>query len=146
MLLIISFFSGCASINQPSQQSSSSPSAPYNKPYKVKGATYYPLKTAAGYREEGIASWYGSESGDRTAMGTRFLPQNLTAAHKTLPLPSRVRVTNLSNGRSVEVLVNDRGPFVGSRIADLSQAAAAYLGMLRRGIAHARIEVVRDDH
>ncbi|MEK7792031.1 MAG: septal ring lytic transglycosylase RlpA family protein [Pseudomonadota bacterium] len=140
MLLIISFFSGCASMNQPSQQTyqSGSTAAPYNKPYKVKGATYYPLKTATGYREEGIASWYGSESGDRTAMGTRFLPQNLTAAHKTLPLPSRVRVTNLSNGRSVEVLVNDRGPFKGNRLIDLSHGAAKKIGL--HGLTKVRIE------
>ena len=73
--------------------------AAYNKPYSVKGKTYYPLLNADGYIERGIASWYGAESGNRTAMGSPFNPNRLTAAHKTLPLPCKVRVTNLKNGR-----------------------------------------------
>ncbi|MGZ8162650.1 MAG: septal ring lytic transglycosylase RlpA family protein [Methylobacter sp.] len=112
--------------------------AAYNRPYKVKGKTYYPMASARGYSEQGIASWYGHESGNRTAMGTRFKPQGLTAAHKTLPLPSKVRVTNLHNGRSVVVMVNDRGPFRKNRLIDLSHGAAKQIGV--RGLAKVKVE------
>ena len=112
--------------------------APYNRPYKVKGIRYYPIANPEGYKERGIASWYGSESGNRTAMGVKFRPQALSAAHKTLPLPSRVRVTNLSNGRSVVLIVNDRGPFVKNRLIDLSQGAAKVIGV--RGLAKVEVE------
>lgn len=111
--------------------------AAYNKPYRVKGKTYYPMTSAVGYSETGIASWYGSESGNRTSMGTRFRPHGLTAAHKTLPLPSKVRVTNLRNGRSIVVLVNDRGPFKKNRIIDLSHGAAKKLGV--NGLAKVKV-------
>lgn len=112
----------------------------YNRPYKVKGRMYYPLPSAVGYKEFGIASWYGSESGNRTAMGTRFLPDGISAAHKTLPLPSKVRVTNLNNGRSILLVVNDRGPFKNGRLIDLSQGAARQLGI--RGLARVKVEYV----
>lgn len=114
--------------------------APYNKPYKVKGKTYTPLASAIGYKAIGTASWYGAESGNRTASGARFHPHELTAAHKTLPIPSRVRVTNLKTGRSVDVLVNDRGPFKSNRLIDLSQGAAKEIGML--GMAEVSVEYV----
>ncbi len=116
------------------------PRAAYNRPYKVKGRTYYPLKTARGYRERGIASWYGWESGDRTAMGTRFNPRGLTAAHRTLPLPTRVKVTNLKNRRSVIVTVNDRGPFVRGRLIDLSYGAAKALRL--NGLGPVEVEAL----
>lgn len=116
---------------------------PYNRPYRVRGRTYYPLPTSAGYRERGIASWYGAESGNRTAMGVRFDPNGLTAAHKSLPLPTRVRVTNLRNGRSVEVLVNDRGPFAKGRLIDLSRGAARAIGM--RGLAEVEVAALSYD-
>lgn len=116
--------------------------APYNKAYTVKGKTYYPMRTAVGYRETGIASWYGSESGNRTAMGTRFNPQGITAAHKTLPLPTKVKVTNLRNGRSVVVTVNDRGPFKKNRLIDLSHGAAKKIGLDRQGVTKVRIEYI----
>lgn len=112
--------------------------AAYNKPYRVKGRTYYPMASAIGYSESGIASWYGSESGNRTAMGTPFKPHGLTAAHKTLPLPCKVRVTNLHNGRSIVVLVNDRGPFKRHRLIDLSHGAAKKIGI--NGLARVKIE------
>lgn len=112
----------------------------YNKPYKVKGRTYYPMASAVGYSESGIASLYGSESGNRTAMGTHFIPHQLTAAHKTLPLPCKVRVTNLQNGRSVIVLVNDRGPFRKGRLIDLSQGAAKKIGI--KGLAKVKVEYI----
>jgi rare lipoprotein A len=93
---------------------------------------------------EGIASYYGHElAGNRTASGERFNPQALTAAHRTLPLGTKLRVTNLSNGKSVVVRVNDRGPFVGKRILDLSLAAAREINMIRSGHARVAIEIVR---
>jgi rare lipoprotein A len=93
--------------------------------------------------QEGIVSWYGAAFHDRrTASGERFDADALTMAHPSLPFGTRVKVTNLRNGRSIVVRVNDRGPFVGRRIADLSQAAAEELGMMRRGVAKARIEVL----
>jgi rare lipoprotein A len=112
--------------------------AAYNRPYKVKGKTYYPMASAAGYSEQGIASWYGYESGNRTSMGTHFNPKAYTAAHKTLPLPSKVRVTNLHNGRSIVVLVNDRGPFKKNRLIDLSHGAAKKIGL--QGLTKVKIE------
>ena len=93
--------------------------------------------------QEGVVSWYGANFHDRkTASGERFDSEALTMAHPSLPFGTLVRVTNLRNGRSVVVRVNDRGPFVGTRIADLSQAAASEIGMMRRGVARARIEVL----
>jgi rare lipoprotein A len=93
--------------------------------------------------QEGVVSWYGAQFHDRpTASGELFDATALTMAHPTLPFGTQVRVTNLRNGRSVVVRVNDRGPFVGSRIADLSHAAAAEIGMVRRGVAAARLEVL----
>lgn len=150
MLLIAGLVSGCASLFPgsstpgPEIRGHRTPNlnAAYNRPYKVKGVTYYPLRTASGYREIGHASWYGSESGNRTAMGTRFVPHGLTAAHKTLPLPTRVRVTNLQNGRYVDVIVNDRGPFKKDRIIDLSHGAAKKIGL--HGIAKVRVEYLSD--
>lgn len=112
----------------------------YNKPYTVKGKKYFPMKSAANYSEQGYASWYGSESGNRTATGSRFRPQGLTAAHKTLPLPCKVRVTNLSNGRSIDVIVNDRGPFRSDRLIDLSQGAAKKIGL--KGLAQVKVEAL----
>ena len=97
--------------------------------------------------QEGVVSWYGAAFHDRpTASGERFDSEAMTMAHPTLPFGTQVKVTNLRNGRTVVVRVNDRGPFVGKRIADLSRAAAAQLGMMKRGVARARIEVLgRDD-
>lgn len=114
----------------------------YNRPYTVKGHTYYPMASATGYSESGVASWYGSESGNRTSMGTPFNPQGLTAAHKTLPLPCKVRVTNLLNGRSIVVLVNDRGPFKRGRLIDLSHGAAKQIGI--NGLARVKVEYLDD--
>lgn len=111
----------------------------YNRPYTVLGRSYTPLRTAAGYDAIGTASWYGWESGSTTAMGTRFNPRLFSAASRVLPLPSCVQVTNLDNGRSALVLINDRGPFVDSRILDLSYGAAQALGVTRTGTATVRI-------
>ncbi len=112
--------------------------APYNRPYQVRGKRYYPLTNPNGYKQRGIASWYGAESGNLTAMGVKFNPDGLSAAHKTLPLPSRVKVTNLKNGRSIVLVVNDRGPFAKNRLIDLSQGAARAIDV--KGLAEVEVE------
>jgi rare lipoprotein A len=104
--------------------------------YDVDGHRYFVLASADGYLERGVASWYGpSFHGGNTSSGELYDMYGMTAAHKTLPLPSYARVTNLRNGRSVVVRINDRGPFVANRIIDLSYTAAARLDMLRDGTA-----------
>lgn len=140
LLLLTGLFIGCASRPPllPAHKPAYSHKAPYNRPYTIRGKTYYPLPSAEGYKERGIATWYGSESGNRTAMGTRFKPHGLSAAHKTLPLPAKVRVTNLRNGLYVDVLVNDRGPFKRGRLVDLSQGAAKKIGL--RGKTEVEVE------
>jgi rare lipoprotein A len=111
--------------------------------YEVMGQRYYVMKTAAGYRERGIASWYGTKfHGRTTSSGEPYDMYAMTAAHKTLPLPTYVRVTHRGNGRSIIVRVNDRGPFVGDRIIDLSYAAAVRLGMHNDGTALVDVEVI----
>ncbi len=114
-------------------------------PYQVRGAWYYP-KVDYSYAETGIASWYGPGfHGKSTANGEAYDQDALTAAHRTLPMPSMVRVTNLDNGRSVKVRINDRGPFKNGRIIDLSRHAADLLDMRRRGTAKVRVEIVKDE-
>jgi rare lipoprotein A len=113
-------------------------------PYTVLGKTYYLLPTADGYHEVGIASWYGTKfHGRATSNGEPYDMFAMTAAHKTLPIPSYVRVTNLENGRSAIVRVNDRGPFHDDRLIDLSYAAARKLDVFDQGTA--RVEVVAID-
>jgi rare lipoprotein A len=102
-----------------------------NKPYDAMGQRYEPLRPDAEYRESGLASWYGGKfHGRKTASGELYNMNAMSAAHKTLPLPSYARVTNPANGRSVIVRVNDRGPFIKGRIIDLSYSAAARLDAL----------------
>ncbi len=111
--------------------------------YTVLGKTYRTLSTAAGYDEVGVASWYGKDfHGRLTANGERYDMHGLSAAHKTLPLGTVVRVTNLQNGRSVDLVVNDRGPFVNGRIIDLSYGAAKHLGSAAQGLAQVRVTAV----
>ncbi|MBF8273368.1 MAG: rare lipoprotein A [Magnetococcales bacterium] len=114
-------------------------------PYTINGRTYFPMPDtdAENFVAEGIASWYGPNfHGEDTANGELFDMYGMTAAHKTLPLPTTVRVTNLYNGLSTTVRVNDRGPFIGDRIIDLSKSAAEELKFLNRGTAKVRIEVL----
>lgn len=112
------------------------------KPYTVMGKTYYPAETYD-YVETGIASWYGPGfHANKTASGERYDQNELTAAHRTLQMPSLVRVTNLDNGRSVVVRVNDRGPFARGRIMDVSAKAAELLGMVRSGTARVKLELL----
>lgn len=104
--------------------------------YDVMGKRYFVLSSGVGYVERGVASWYGPGFHKvRTSIGEPYDMYAMTAAHKTLPLPAYVRVTNLQNGLSIVVRVNDRGPFVGNRIIDLSYTAASKIGMLRNGTA-----------
>ena len=113
-------------------------------PYQVGGVWYYPERDLA-YDETGIGSWYGDEfAGRLTANGEIFDPDMVTAAHKTLPMPSVVRVTNLDNGKSLVVRINDRGPFVAGRIIDLSREAARLIGYRDQGIARVRVQVLAE--
>jgi rare lipoprotein A len=115
------------------------------KPYQVGGIWYYP-KADYEYNETGIASWYGPGfDGKRTANGEIFDTNGLTAAHKTLPMPSMVRVTNLENGRSISVRVNDRGPCSPGRGIDLSRRGAQLLGFIEKGTARVRVEIMAED-
>ena len=124
------------------------PKSRYGNPhsYRVRGTRYYVLKSSRGYSERGIASWYGTKfHAQRTSSGELYNLYAMTAAHKTLPIPSYVRVTNLQNNREIIVKVNDRGPFANNRIIDLSYVAAKKLGMLRHGTALVKIAVI-DPH
>ena len=113
-------------------------------PYNVGGVWYYPKRDLT-YDETGIGSWYGDEfAGRLTAYGEIFDPEKITAAHKTLPMPSVVRVTNLDNGKSLVVRVNDRGPFVAGRIIDLSRESARLLGFKDQGIAKVRVKILAE--
>ncbi len=112
-----------------------------NTPYTLAGVTYTPMGSANGYSESGEASWYGTKfHGKQTANGEIYDMFKMTAAHKTLPLPSYVKVTNVENGKSVVVRVNDRGPFHGNRLIDLSYVAAKKLGFSNSGLAGVAIE------
>ncbi|GGI99215.1 septal ring lytic transglycosylase RlpA family protein [Halopseudomonas pertucinogena] len=115
---------------------------PYKaSPYSVLGRSYTPMQDGRNYRETGLASWYGTKfHGQLTANGENYDLYGMTAAHKTLPLPTYVRVTNLDNQRSIIVRVNDRGPFHSDRIIDLSYAGAVKLGFAERGTARVRVE------
>jgi len=112
------------------------------RPYQVGGIWYYPAEDPS-YNQVGLASWYGREfQGSKTANGERFDRKRLTAAHPTLPMPVIVRVTNLDNGRSTLVRINDRGPFRPGRIIDVSQAAAQALGFEKQGVTRVRVQYV----
>jgi len=114
-----------------------------SSPYTVNGVTYYVLQQYVGYRETGTASWYGTKfHGRPTANGEPYDLFGPTAAHKSLPIPSFVRVTNLENGLSMIVRVNDRGPFHADRVIDLSYGAAVRLGFAEQGTARVQVEVI----
>ncbi len=122
------------------------PRSRYGNPetYEVFGKKYRVMKSARGHVERGLASWYGPGfHAERTSSGEPYDMYSMTAAHKTLPIPSYVRVTHLGNGRSIVVRVNDRGPFVGNRIIDLSYTAAYKLGMIGTGTAPVEIRVLQ---
>lgn len=132
-ILILFFLSSCAS--RPSYI------AGYPKPYKVNGEWYQPVPHAKDFRERGLASWYGKDfHGKQTSNGEIYDMYDMTAAHKTLPLGTHVRVINLDNDRETHVRINDRGPFVQDRIIDLSYAAAKRIGVVGPGIA--KVEII----
>ncbi|MCE9679012.1 septal ring lytic transglycosylase RlpA family protein [Shewanella sp. AS1] len=113
------------------------------KSYTVLGKTYQVMPSGKGFKQSGVASWYGAKfHGHLTSNGETYDMYSMSAAHKTLPLPSYVKVTNVANNSSVIVRVNDRGPFHDNRIIDLSYAAAHKLGMLKTGTANVEIEVI----
>jgi rare lipoprotein A len=115
------------------------------KPYQVKGVWYYP-QADYNYDETGIASWYGPGFHSKaTANGETYDENDLTAAHKTLPMPSLVRVTNLENGRSIVVRINDRGPFVNNRVIDMSRRGAQLLGFEQNGTAKVRVQIMKEE-
>lgn len=115
------------------------------KPYKIMGKWYYPQEDY-GYSEVGMASWYGKDfHAKKTANGENYDMNALTAAHRTLPLPSIVKVTNLENGRSLVLRVNDRGPYVKNRIIDISKRGAQLLGYQAQGVAKVRVEVLEEE-
>ncbi len=150
-IFLLLFLDGCASgpsaPASPKTGSSVSTGGGYKvgQPYQIGGTWYYPHEDFS-YDETGIASWYGADfHGQRTANGEMYNMEELTAAHKTLPLPSLARVTNLENGRSIVVRINDRGPFSGARIIDVSQRAAQLLGFEQTGTAKVRVQVLADE-
>ena len=113
------------------------------RPYTINGKTYYPTTVSVGDTASGIASWYGPDfHGKKTSNGETYNMNAMTAAHKTLPMNTMVRVTNLGNGAQTTVRINDRGPFVAGRIIDLSKAAATSIGMIGTGTARVKLEVV----
>jgi len=115
------------------------------KPYKIRGTTYYP-KEDYHYSEVGMASWYGKDfHNKKTANGEKYDMNTLTAAHRTLPLPSIVKVTNLENGRSLVLRVNDRGPYAKNRIIDISKRGAQLLGYQVQGTAKVRVEILEKE-
>ncbi|MDR2076194.1 MAG: septal ring lytic transglycosylase RlpA family protein [Desulfovibrio sp.] len=138
------FLSGCALFREGGGESTAPASGQRGaKPYTIRGKTYYPLTSADGYREEGIASWYGKDfHGKTTANGERYDMYGATAAHKILPFGTKVRVTNPRNKRSITVRINDRVPFVANRVIDLTYTGARALDMLAAGTAPVILEAV----
>lgn len=158
LLLSGTLLSGCAEMNlfghmaksvggdnPPPPSASAATNYKVGKPYQVAGVWYYPQEDFA-YDETGIASWYGPNFHAKlTANGETFDQNAVTAAHKTLQMPSIARVTNLENGRSIIVRINDRGPFVNGRILDLSRKSAQLLGMEGKGTAKVRVQVLAEE-
>ncbi|BAE51256.1 septal ring lytic transglycosylase RlpA family protein [Paramagnetospirillum magneticum] len=159
LLLSGTVLTGCAEMNlfghlaksavggdePPPPSASASTNYKVGKPYQVAGVWYYPQEDFA-YDETGIASWYGPNFHAKlTANGETFDQNAVTAAHKTLQMPSVARVTNLENGRSIIVRINDRGPFVNGRILDLSRRSAQLLGMEGRGTAKVRVQILPEE-
>lgn len=147
-LMLAVFSTGCtlggrSGSSQPNQPSTGGKAPRGSKPYTVRGKTYYPVQSAHGFREEGIASWYGRDfHGKSTANGERYNMYGMTAAHKLLPFGTELKVTNLENGKSIIVRVNDRGPFVGNRIIDLTKTGAEKIAMIGKGTARVRLEAI----
>jgi rare lipoprotein A len=137
-LLFFLLVQACATLEPPQRRPPTQPGQP--KPYRVNGSWYQPLSHARGFEQEGVASWYGRKfHGRKTSNGEVYDMYAVSAAHKTLPLGTYVRVRNLDNNRTLDVRINDRGPFVRGRIIDLSYAAAKALDVVDKGTAPVRI-------
>jgi rare lipoprotein A len=151
-LMLGLLLAGCAETTYVVEQSkavsgNTPPRTPYKvgNPYQVNGVWYYP-SVDYNYDQTGIASWYGPGFvGHATANGEEYDQDALTAAHKTLPMPTLVRVTNLENGRQIQIRINDRGPFVNDRIIDLSRRGAQLLGMINNGTAKVRVQIMPEE-
>lgn len=144
-ILVVAILSNCAETDHTKRSAQHGTGYKVGNPYQIKGVWYHP-KVDYEYTETGIASWYGPNfHGKPTANGEVFDMNEVSAAHRTLPLPSVVLVTNLDNGRSLKMRVNDRGPFSRGRIIDVSRRSAQLLGFYREGIARVRVEIVADE-
>lgn len=148
-LVLLAGLGGCGPKSVPSGGSIAQPPSKTKgkggtyRPYTIRGQTYYPLESGEGYSERGVASWYGPQfHGKKTANGETYNMYQMTAAHRILPMHTRVVVENLDNGRTAEVRINDRGPFVNNRIIDLSYAAADLLGVVGPGTARVHVRSV----
>jgi rare lipoprotein A len=150
VIILCLLLAGCTSLKAPVAARVASPpprsrpdlhpAPPTQKPYQINGKTYYPIPSADGYQETGIASWYGSAfHGRKTSNGETYDMYGPTAAHKTLPMQTYLLVRNLENGREMTVRINDRGPFHKGRIIDMSKTGAETLGFGRQGTARVRI-------
>ena len=151
VLGMLALLAGCATTVEPDGYSQATAISgtggvyKVGKPYKIMGKTYYP-KEDYNYSEVGVASWYGSDfHNKKTANGEKYDMHTLTAAHRTLPLPSIVKVTNLENGRSLVLRVNDRGPYAKNRIIDISKRGAQLLGFQTKGTAKVRVELMEKE-
>ena len=144
-ILVVAILSNCAETEDTERTLPAGAGYKIGNPYQIKGAWYHP-KVDYEYEETGIASWYGPNfHGKPTANGEIFDMNKVSAAHRTLPLPSMVLVTNLDNGRSLKMRVNDRGPFARGRIIDVSRRSAQLLGFYREGTARVRVEIIADE-
>lgn len=161
--LLSAWLAGCGGVTEVQDSAPAAPpeaeqmrdAVPKNEPrskygnmsnYEVFGKTYYTLASSKGYVERGVASWYGNKfHGRRTSSGEPYDMYKMTAAHKTLPLPSYAEVTNLDNGRKVVVRINDRGPFHGDRLIDLSYSAATKLGITAKGTGRVEVRAIDPD-
>ena len=140
-ILLLLFLYSCSAGRSPSPVSRPAPG--YPKPYQVFGKWYQPVPDSKGFRERGLASWYGRDfHGKKTANGEIYDMHEMTAAHKTLPLGTFVKVFNLDNDKETEVRINDRGPFVRGRIIDLSYEAARRIGVVGPGTASVEITAI----
>jgi rare lipoprotein A len=141
LLTVLFFLSSCGPPHiTPGPHEKKRPSPAPQRPYSISGKTYYPVPSAEGYRETGIASWYGKKfHGRKTSNGERYDMYAETAAHKTLPMGTILVVRNLENNKKTVVRINDRGPFVKGRIIDLSHTAANKIGLIQNGTARVSI-------
>jgi rare lipoprotein A len=141
LVAILFLFTNCTSVTPRPRDGTMAPQPKQSKPYQIDGVWYYPRADAAGFRQSGLASWYGDPfHGRKTANGETYNMHGISAAHKTLPFNTVVKVRNLDNGRDIRVRINDRGPFVRNRVIDLSYGAARQIGLVGPGTA--RVELV----